>query len=293
MTQPALAHTTKDGRVYRIAGELYPSITTCIQGGVPKPGLINWAAKMAALYVVENFDEVAADRAAKKPKAERVEKIKDAHKRYKEAKGKRGDEVHAWCEWYARQSMGLTTRTCWECKGEAKVVNDDGEVLPCPTCIEPHVPESAQAALRGAKKFMEDWKPEFVHVERTVVNRKRGYAGTFDFICYLNIAGIGRVLVLGDYKTSNGVWPETGLQLAAVRYAEAMLVLQPDGTYEELAVPTVDMCVEVHIQDDDYDVYPVAAGPEQFVAFRAAIAVRHFEVVTSKRTIGVPVHPGS
>lgn len=246
---------------------------------------------MSALYVVENLDEVIADR--KLPKDERVRKIKEAGKRYTEAKGKRGDEVHAWCEWYARISMGLTTADCWSCEGTGMVQDYDEGMVRCPTCQEPHVPESSEAARRGAAEFFETWKPEFVHVERTVLNRKRGYAGTFDFIAYLNIRGVGRVLVLGDYKTSNGVWPETGLQLAAVRHAEVMLMLQRDGSYVEVPVPTVDMCVEVHIGDDFHDVYPVEAGPEQFIAFRAAIAVRHFQEVTSKRTIGKPVAPAS
>lgn len=261
MTQPALAHTTKAGRVYKWDGLMLPSITTIIGGGVPKPALVKWGPKMVANCVIDQWDEVVAQKDA--PRASREKWLKEAPQRYTDSRGKRGDEVHAWAEWYGA-----------------------GQVGP-----EPFVPETAQPALMGLKMFLNDWKPEYVHVEKTVVNKRFGYAGTFDFICYLNIAKVGRVLVLGDYKTSKGVYPEVGLQLAAVRFAEVMLELQEDGTYVEAPVPVVDMCVEVHIMDDDYDVIPVEAGPDQFIAFRAAIAVRHFQEVTGKRTVGKPVLP--
>lgn len=245
---------------------MFPSITTVIGAGVPKPALVRWGPKMVARYVIENLAEVVAD-AASLPEVAREKKLKEAPTRYTEARGKRGDEVHAWAEWYGGWQLG--------------------ERLD-----EPEVPEASQAALIGLKMFLNDWKPEFVHVEKTVVNKTKGYAGTFDFIAWLNVHGVGRVLCLGDYKTSKGVYPEVGLQLAAVRYAEVMLTPDGDG-YREDPVPGVAMCVEVHILDGDYDVIPIEAGPDQFLAFRAAIAVRHFQEVTSRRTVGKPVLPGT
>lgn len=291
MTQPALATTTSAGRVYRVGGLLYPSITTVINAGVPRPFLVPWAAKQAALYVEDNFEELVADRQAPVlPKPKRVAKIRDAYKRYTAARGRRGDEVHAWCEWFARVSMGLTIDNCWECDGTGLVEDDDEQVARC-GCREPHVSEDAKAAKESAALFMSEWRPEFVHVERTVVNRSVGYAGTFDFLAYLDIAGVGRVLTAGDFKTSSGVYAEVGLQLAAIRHAETMLIPQADGSCVEEPMPAVDMCVEVHLADDGYEVLPIAAGEEQFRAFRAALAVRHFAEVVSHRTIGTPVYP--
>jgi len=74
----------------------------------------------------------------------------------------------------------------------------------------------AQAA--SAYSAFEFWckgtQLEIVDCEVAVISEAHRYGGTLDFIGKLN----GK-LVLGDFKTSNGVWPEYLCQLAA--YAKA------------------------------------------------------------------------
>lgn len=57
MTIPINARATNDGRVYTwpSTGEEFPSITTIIKNGVPKASIPPWAAKMAALFALENL----------------------------------------------------------------------------------------------------------------------------------------------------------------------------------------------------------------------------------------------
>lgn len=59
MTKPALAVTLDDSRYYEwppTPGVHYPSITTVIKEGVPKPFLAKWSAKKAAELAFESLD---------------------------------------------------------------------------------------------------------------------------------------------------------------------------------------------------------------------------------------------
>lgn len=84
-----------------------------------------------------------------------------------------------------------------------------------------------EAALyrKAADDFLTTYKPVFELVEFTVFGP--GYAGTGDFI-----ATIYDRLVVGDYKTSKGLYPEIALQLAALANADMLA----DGS----PVPTVE-----------------------------------------------------
>lgn len=68
-------------------------------------------------------------------------------------------------------------------------------------------------------KFMEWWQTEkpdlvFVESERPVYSPSLNYCGTFDFI-----AKEGEDIIIGDFKTSNNVYPEHYLQTAAYQKA--------------------------------------------------------------------------
>ena len=57
MTTPTLAGTAAAGhRVYRWQGREFPSVTAILNGGVPKPFLVRWAAKAAAEYAIGHLD---------------------------------------------------------------------------------------------------------------------------------------------------------------------------------------------------------------------------------------------
>jgi hypothetical protein len=185
MTAPALARTTAKGRVYvhPVTGEEVPSVTTIISGGVPKPALTPWAAKMAAEYAVANWETLGG-----LSDAERIDLIKGAHRRRTETASDLGTAVHdAADHWVRSEAMPK-----WE------------------PGVEPFMEQFCE--------FLAAREPEFLMTEVTVWNRTHGYAGTFDWLALIN----GKV-TLGDHKTGKNVYPEVGLQLSALSHAEFIL----------------------------------------------------------------------
>lgn len=123
---------------------------------------------------------------------------------------------------------------------------------------EVEIPERLASYVNSALKFMNECKPVPVLVEATVASRRWMYAGTLDLIADMPN---GRRLLL-DYKTSeSGIWPETALQLAAYRHADA--VLMPDGTELPATELKIDDCAAVWVRPDGYDIVPLVCGRER------------------------------
>jgi hypothetical protein len=217
----------RGGHGYYLDGQKTPGVTTIISDGTPSRGLINWAAKAAANYAVDHADALLAlnDREGFR------ELCATAHTRDRDAAARRGTEVHALAERLQR-----------------------GE--------EVEVPEELEGHVDSYIRFVEEWQPSDLLIERTVVNRKYRYLGTLDAIG--SLAGLpGRGL--WDIKTTrSGIFGDIALQLAAYRYAESMLT--PDQRGEE-PMPPVDWCAALWVRADGYDLIPVEAGPAEFRAF--------------------------
>lgn len=61
MTSPTQAVTTDEGRYYtwpRFKKRHFPSITTCIKQGVPKPTMQAWERKKVAEIGIERSDDI-------------------------------------------------------------------------------------------------------------------------------------------------------------------------------------------------------------------------------------------
>jgi len=80
--------------------------------------------------------------------------------------------------------------------------------------------------LRSFVNFVEDYKPISFSLEQSVASSKLGWAGTYDWICTLEVeykVGTGkkavvkkkRIKVLLDFKSSNAIHDSYNLQLAA------------------------------------------------------------------------------
>jgi hypothetical protein len=216
MTSPPQASTASGGhRVYRWQGREYPSVTAILNGGVPKPFLVRWAAKAAAEYAIAHLDHLRH-----LPAGQAIREIKHAPFTKRDNAAEVGDLVHAAVEAHA---LGQ----------------------PRPT-----VPDHAAGYLAGFDRFVADHTPGFLAAEQTVYSRRYGYAGTFDLLATLPDHG----LTLLDVKTGNRVYPEVCLQLAAYAAADfighpdtteqplpaiqagAVLHLRP-GSYQLLPVP--------------------------------------------------------
>jgi hypothetical protein len=172
------------GHSYLLDGAEVDGVTTIINGGVPKPALINWAARETAGYAVDHWDELAT-----LGLAERLRRLEKA--RFETVKGAaiRGTDIHTHALALAR-----------------------GQEVDVPDHLVGHV----DAYLR----FTEDWRPEELLTEAIVGNRRYRYMGTLDTIAFL---ADGATWLL-DWKTSaSGIYPENALQLNAYQHAEFYL----------------------------------------------------------------------
>jgi hypothetical protein len=206
-----------------------PGVTTILSEGLPKPALVNWAGNTTAAYAVDNWEHLAELKTS-----DRLETLKKCRYEDRDQAAKRGTEVH---EIASRLILGQTVT----------------------------VPDELQGHVSAYVNFLDDWEPEPIAVERTVVNYRYGYAGTFDLIYRLP----NGLRVLADIKTTrSGIYGETALQLAAYRFAEVML-----SSDTEEPLPEVDLCVAIWVHQDGYRVYNVKADEETFMDFRRVLQV--------------------
>jgi hypothetical protein len=227
MTTPTLAATGAAGhRVYRWQGREFPSVTAILGGGVPKPLLVRWAAKVAAEYAIAHLDHLR-----RLPPGQAIREVKQAPFS-KRDDAEVGDQIHAAVEAAA--------------SGQPR----------------PAVADHAAGYLTGFDRFLADHTPVWLAAEQTVYSRRYGYAGTFDAIATLP----GHGVVLVDVKTGNRVYPEVCLQLAAYAAADlvghpdntkqplpaiqagAVLHLQPGG-HQLLPVPIGRAVLEAFLAD--------------------------------------------
>jgi hypothetical protein len=173
-------YMTKNGRFYEFNGEKYPSVTTILSKGIPKPGLIKWAAKFVATEAYDHFEQYVD-----KPREEAIDLLAASPDRRRNSSANLGSVIHAAADAFA-----------------------NGRELP-------KVSKEAKPYVEGFRQFVVDFSPEFRLTEQPVFNRTHGYAGTLDIV-----AKIDNAIWIIDTKTGNRVYPEVALQLAAYRNAE-------------------------------------------------------------------------
>lgn len=242
--------------------ERYWSVTTLIGGGVPKPALIGWAAKMTALAAIKNVDKVVTllegeeiefDEAGKPttPGANAAYKLlTEARFQKSQAAADLGTEIHEAIEaWVLDKPMPK-----WRPE------------------VEPY--------MEQATDFLLHFEPLVEMTEASVYNRTQKYAGTLDMI-----ATIGDERWLIDFKTGSGVYPEAALQMAA--YARAEFIGRPDESEEPM--PKIDHAAVVHLQPTHYEFIPVSIDDDVFNAFLYCREVFRWMEDISKRCIEKPV----
>jgi hypothetical protein len=172
----------QNGHKYRVGDKEVLGVTTVL-GIIAKPALIPWAVNETVGYLAGNLRPgITYDEVQIKTM---LEAAKRAHRQRKQDAADLGSMIHKWIEEYIK-----------------------GENPPAP--VNPQMQQAIQAFLGWVKKN----KVKFIASERTVYSRKYNYAGTADFIC--EIAG---KKYIGDIKTSNAIYNEYLLQVAAYRFA--------------------------------------------------------------------------
>jgi len=229
MTSPKHAYNDPGrGRWYLhpVTGERWPSITNVLDTAVAKPALVPWSAKITAEAAWRNLPRMVAT--SRKPiEREALNKIiKGEHKIVKDMAADLGDRVHAQVE---ARTLG-------------KPAPEDEEVEPF-----------AEQALQFFADFGVDFDRDIEATEATVINRTHGYAGTGDLWVWIKTNGKRRLWVI-DYKTSrtrpaNSVYPEHGMQTAAI--AKAEVILLDNG--EEVDPPfPIDGIAVLNLRDGAY-----------------------------------------
>jgi hypothetical protein len=216
---------TPSGHRYKLDGKPVTGVTTLINGGVPKPALVYWAAKVVAEYVQENPLDVEALR--NDSEKDLVRELAKLPNQKRDDAGVRGTAVHALAD---------------------KLVHG-GEV---------EAPEDIVPYVEGYAAFLDEWQITPVLTERPCANRTNWWAGTFDLFATSPFLADGQVIEI-DLKTSNGVYGETGLQTAA--YAKAEFYLDADG--KEQPLPHVAATYVAHVTPAGTVLYQLAKDRDQ------------------------------
>jgi hypothetical protein len=212
---------------YLLDNKKVKGVTTILNAGIPKPQLVNWAAKSVAEYVAENQEMVT--RLWDSGREPMVQFLKSVPTQKKDEAAIKGTDVHAIAE---------------------KLIH--GESV--------EVPEHLVAHVEGYAKLIDQFQIEPILTEKSVANRKFWYAGRFDAIVKLN----GETWLL-DWKTSSGVYGETSLQTAA--YANAEFYVNDGDPDTEYPMPQIDRIGVVHITESGSTLHELGDISESFKIF--------------------------
>ena len=152
MTQPKYATQDKNGRrLYRdpVSGKRVPSVTT-VMAMKAKPMLVPWAAKMAAEFADNNWDQLSG-----MDSESRINLIKKAHFNKAKDAADLGDSIHVYAEAYMKD-----------------------EPLP-------EYPKEAEASIGHLMDWVDKYDPRLIAAEVSMWS-DLGYAGTFDLLAEID-----------------------------------------------------------------------------------------------------------
>jgi len=242
---------------YTLDGRPVKGVTTLLSGGLPKPALVNWAAKSVAEWVATNGPDTVALLGYNPETGECegnlnqvISELKGKPWEKRDAAAIRGTDIHNLAE---------------------KIVHGEEATIP------PHLTDYVQ----GYVSFIEEYDLIPEYTERPCANRQWQYAGKFDFIG--KVAALGDERWLLDWKSSKGVYGETALQCAAYANAE---FLDVDDT--EVPMPDIDRIGVVHITEQGTTLHDLGSITEAFKIFShvAWVAKRTDDI---KHLVGPPI----
>jgi hypothetical protein len=250
MTNPATRRINRgNNHTYLLDGEKCDGVTWLLGEGVPKGALAPWAAKTVAEYVADRLQFQTDDENADVCDATRLlidleQRAQKNRKRFR--RDSRVDVVEQlkgvmWDDRDQAANKGTAVHTLAEHISR-------GETVDVPPYLVGHVDSYI--------KFLDEFNPDFVLLEATVISRRWRYMGTLDIIADFN----GERWLL-DIKTSrSGIFGNMALQLALYRNAETYL----DDQGEEQPMPTVDHCGFLWVRADGYDLKPATVDEKVY-----------------------------
>lgn len=207
---------------YQLDGRKVPSVTSIISKALAKPGLVNAAAKEAALWAARN---VALLGDVLEP---------DAWVREATAAPR--------TEWNKRADDGRRLHTLAESLvyGQPMATEIDGAPVP------DHVRDMAAQLAR----FFDAFHVEPMAHESMCFHDSYRYAGRWDLVARLD-----KTTWILDYKTgASGIYPETSLQLCAYGYATHYVKDDEDRPVSEL---DIERAGAVWVRPDAWSLIPV------------------------------------
>jgi hypothetical protein len=196
---------------YRHDGQLYPSVTTILSGGFPKPLLVGWAAKVTAIDAIVNRAKWYG--IADQSEETAIHMLKSVRFQSRDRAATLGAGVH-------------------------KVIEKD---------LEPT--REQQPFVDSYRAWYNENVAEPIAAELPVVNVEHGYGGTTDLILNMKTETQYRNVgdrILWDIKTGNTAgWEDQQLQVVAYAYADNVTVdkvgvlhVRPEGVTEYVWLPT-------------------------------------------------------
>lgn len=253
--KPVQPKRDRSGRYRLPTGENLMSVTTILSNGIPKPALVNWAAREVAASAMDSLPRLIKASRDPDKRAEVTRWLQNAANQKRDTAATLGSEVHRHIE--------------------ARILDQ-----PIPEPSADCIPFLEQLAA-----FEEDFAPQWEASEMVVANRTDGWAGTLDWLAY--IPAIGPLLFMGDTKTGKGVYPEAGLQMAAYRKAECLFL--KNGT--EMPMPETAGAVVLHIRPDGYRLVPVRSDDDAYAVFLHARDIASWVKDGSDGAVGDPIQP--
>ena len=222
MTTVTRNDKARGGRTYTIDGNEYPSVTTVLQV-IAKPALIPWAKKVslekvrAELYTYVDDSLFGGQRTLDRRGVDTI--VESARKRPDEVRDEAAD--------FGSQAHGLV-------EGHILWAMGKREALPI-------VPPALAPVVNTFFAWQEQAGLTIPHSARVGYSTAHGFVGTLDGLATRN----GLPVVL-DWKTSNGLWPEMRLQVAAY----ALALSEMDGrTLDEAWIVRFNKDVPKHPED--------------------------------------------
>lgn len=238
MTEPRLSRRNYGrGHGYKLDGHKIPGVTT-IQGLLDKPGLIDWAAREAASYAIENWAELTT-----KPMMERAELIRRARFEKNDAAKLSGTKIHH----YGHQ-LGLGHKVS--------------------------VPVEYVPAAEAYARLLDRLGVEVELAEAPCASTTYRYGGTLDMIGWSPVTGRS----MFDLKTGRGVYQDTALQINGYAACDLVQRVEPgppgprggkpkSNKITELPMGHFDSAWVVHIAGDRADLYPCRLSDRDEIAF--------------------------
>ncbi|MBC7644232.1 MAG: hypothetical protein H7123_03830 [Thermoleophilia bacterium] len=217
---------------YYLDGKPIKGVTTLL-GSLNKPAIPYWAAKSVAEHVADHLDDLEAW--GRMDRESLVAALKQVPWTKRDKAAIRGTEIHALAE---------------------EIVHGR----------EVEVPDHLLGFVQGYVDFLDAFNVTPIATECSVGNREHYYAGRFDFIGTIDTEHDKGLTWLLDWKTSAGVYGETGLQTAA--YARGEFYVTDDDADTEIPMPHVDKIGVVHITESGtylHELGPINMSFDEFL----------------------------